>query len=374
MIALVTGANGFVGRNLCAALASIDGLEVRTITSGETRDDLAAKVTGADCIFHLAGCNRPTDPADFQRINHGLTSDLCEILKHMQSNAKVILSSSTQAALENDYGRSKLASEAALEALSAENGNPVAIFRLTNVFGKWARPNYNSAVATFAFNILNGLPIEVSDPSRVMNLVYIDDVVSALINSMNESFGGVVRPEVEPVHQISLGEIVEILQSIHASRQTLVLPDLSRDIVKRLYATYTSYQQTDAREYTLDIKSDPRGSLAEFLKSSAMGQIFISRTKPGITRGNHYHNTKPEKFLVLEGEALIKLRRIDSEEVQEHRVTGEEYKVVEMTPGWTHSIENIGPTTLVTLFWAGEIFDPQNPDTVFVPVHPQEAQ
>lgn len=368
MKVLVTGAAGFIGRHVCQALRLRDGVEVLTFTEENDPDELGNLASQADVVIHLAGVNRPPTPEEFETGNRGLTASLVDALKSSGNKAKVLISSSTQAELENDYGRSKLGAEQELERLNAENGNPVAIFRLTNVFGKWARPNYNSAVATFAYNIGRDEPIQINDPGRVMELVYIDDVVRTLLEAMDEDFTGIRRPQASPIHTITLQEIADILRSFKDMRTTLVLPDFSNPLVKKLYSTYIGYLEGDDREYGLDIKTDERGSLAEFIKSPQMGQVFVSRTKPGITRGNHYHNTKPEKFLVLEGEAVIRLRHVESDRVEEHRVKGEEYRVVDMTPGWTHSIENVGDRDLITLFWAGEPFDPQNPDTYWVPV------
>lgn len=368
MRVLVTGSAGFIGRHVCEALGRREGVEVLPFTEAHEASDLAGLAAQADAVFHLAGVNRPPTPDEYDKGNRGLTEELCAALSSAGNRAKVIVSSSSQAELDNPYGLSKLGAENALEKLSAENGNPVAIFRLTNVFGKWARPNYNSAVATFAVNIGRGEPVQVNDPGRVMRLVYIDDVVRAFTAALDDPFEGVSRPSAGPEHEATLQEIVDLFTSFRNLRTTLVLPDFSDQLVKKLYSTYVSYLDGPDREYGLDIKSDDRGSLAEFIKSPAIGQVFVSRTLPGITRGNHYHHTKPEKFLVLEGEAVIRLRHIESDEVQEHRVRGEDYRVVDMTPGWTHSIENVGDTVLITLFWAGELFDPANPDTFFVPV------
>jgi len=365
---LVTGAIGFIGKGICEALGRREGVQVLPFTENHDSSELAGLAAQADAVIHLAGVNRPPSPEDFDKGNRGLTEELAEALKAAGNKAKVLISSSTQAELDNAYGQSKRAAEEALEKLSQENGNPVAIFRLTNVFGKWAQPNYNSAVATFAYNIGRGEPVQVNDPDRVMKLVYIDDVVRAFMEALDEDFTGIRRPHAGPEHEITLQGIVDLFQSFRDIRTKLTLPDFSDPLVKKLYCSYISYLEGEDRAYTLDIKTDERGSLAEFIKRPEIGQVFVSRTKPGITRGNHYHLTKPEKFLVLEGEAVIRLRRIDSDEVQEHRVTGEDYKVVDMTPGWTHSIENVGQTTLITLFWAGEPFDPQNPDTFWVPV------
>ncbi len=242
------------------------------------------------------------------------------------------------------------------------------VFRLTNVFGKWCRPNYNSVVATFAHNIARNLPISINDPVRELELVYIDDVVAAMLATIDAAPEGVSEGKVSCVHRVTLGALANQLQVFHASRSTLVLPSFEVDFVKKLYATYLSYLEPDRFAYSLEQKTDQRGSLAEFLKSRQFGQLFVSRTKPGVTRGNHYHHTKTEKFLVVEGRAIVRFRHIEGGHVIEHAVSGSEFRVVDIPPGYTHSIENVGAGELVTLFWASEIFDPQRPDTVMMPV------
>ena len=245
------------------------------------------------------------------------------------------------------------------------------IFRLKNVFGKWCRPNYNSVTATFCHNIAHDLPISISDPARELDLVYIDDVIAAFIGCLDApGKHGCARREVEPSYRTTLGELAEKIRSFRASRQTLVLPSFEDAFTRRLYATYLSYLEGEAFAYKLEQKADPRGCLAEFMKSAQFGQLFISRTKPGITRGNHYHHTKTEKFLVVEGDAVVRFRPILGGEVIEHSVSGREFKVVDIPPGYAHSIENIGAGELVTLFWASEIFDPTRPDTFGLPVVP----
>jgi UDP-2-acetamido-2,6-beta-L-arabino-hexul-4-ose reductase len=368
---LVTGAAGFIGRHICEALNRQEGIEVLSYDEALNPGDIGPFAAEAEAVIHLAGINRPPTEEDFDKGNRGFTQTLCEALASSGKKAKVIFSSSAQAVLDNPYGRSKKQAEESLETYSEQTGAPVAVFRLTNVFGKWARPNYNSAVATFSHNIAKGLPIEVHDPQRMLKLVYIDDVVSAFLEALHEPFEGCVIRHAGPEHEITLQGVVDAFMSFKESRTSLVLPDFSDPLIKKLYATYISWLTGEERTYQLDIKSDPRGSLAEFIKAPAIGQVFVSRTKPGITRGNHYHHTKPEKFLVLEGEATVRFRHIETGELQEHKVTGEDYRVIDITPGWTHSIENTGTTTLITLFWAGELFDPNKPDTIFTDVLPK---
>ncbi len=364
MIVLVTGSGGFIGKHVVDALRRADHsvLEFDVQNSG---DDLRAALAEANAIFHLAGVNRPLEVSEFEQGNAGLTQDMCRILHDMARNPLVVMSSSIQAALENPYGKSKLHAEQALQSYSADANAPVAIFRLKNVFGKWCRPNYNSVTATFCHNIAYDLPISISDPEKKLDLVYIDDVVAALVSVLGNppDDGECEFREVPLSFESTLGNLADLIRSFRDSRTTLVLPDLADGFVKRLYSTYLSYLPEDCFSYPLDQKTDNRGSLAEFVKSKGSGQIFVSRTKPGITRGHHYHDTKTEKFLVVEGEAVIRFRHIHSDKVLEYSVSGKDFTPVDIIPGYTHSITNVGESELVTLFWASEMYDPDNPDT-----------
>jgi UDP-2-acetamido-2,6-beta-L-arabino-hexul-4-ose reductase len=360
---LITGANGFIGRNLTAHLARREGVEILPCDIATPPAVLQAFLKICDGVFHLAGVNRPQQIDEFERGNAGFTKELCRSLEAMGRKPFFIMTSSIQAEMDNPYGISKKNAEQALEGFSQRTGAPAVIFRLTNVFGKWCRPNYNSAVATFCHNIARDLPITVSDATREVRLVYIDDVIATLLRYLDRPPVGLERRQSHPEYAITLGNLVETVQAFRASRQTLRLPDMYDEFVRKLYATYLSYLENDGFAYSLEQQTDARGVLAEFVKQPHVGQMFVSRTYPGITRGNHYHHTKVEKFLVLEGEAVIRFRHIAEGNVVEYRITGGDFKVVDIPPGYTHAIENVGSTEMIVLFWASEVFDPSAPDT-----------
>jgi UDP-2-acetamido-2,6-beta-L-arabino-hexul-4-ose reductase len=364
---LVTGARGFLGRNLIAHLQARQNCVVTTFDLDNSRDDLRVGLETADIVYHLAGVNRPQVTEEFEIGNAGLTRDICEILRQLGRTPVIAISSSVQAALDNPYGISKRHAEEALREFGAQTGARVCIYRLMNVFGKWCRPNYNSVVATFCHNIANDLPIQISDAACELELVYVDDVVKAFLAEIQKVDGSSARPNI-PSFKLTLSDLASRIQSFHEMGANLLAPDFSVRFNQQLYATYLSYVPEEARRLQLQIRSDQRGSLAEFIKSNSFGQIFVSRTKPGVTRGNHYHHTKTEKFLVVEGEGIIRLRHIESTETSEYFVCGEAFQVVDIPPGYTHSIENIGVRDMVTLFWASEVFCPESPDTYFVPV------
>lgn len=368
---LVTGAAGFLGKNLCSALRQRQDLALFEHKIGGSEGALEAALLQVDLVFHLAGVNRPEKVEQFAQGNAALTDNLLQRLARAGRAPKVVLSSSIQAERDNPYGASKRGAEEALRRYCETTGAEGIAHRLKNLFGKWSRPNYNSVVATFANAIANELPFQISDPAAVVDLTYVDDVVAAFVAELDKP----ARPGYRfapalPSRAVTLGELVALLQSFRAQRKSLLLPDLAQPFVRALYATYLSYLPPEAAGYQLDIKLDPRGSLAELIKSPHFGQIFVSRTKPGITRGNHFHQTKTEKFMVVQGEGLIRLRQIHGDRVVEFRCRGEEYRVVDMLPGYTHSIENVGQVELVTLFWSSEVFDPARPDTIFEPVLP----
>lgn len=366
---LVTGSKGFIGKNLIIELKNrkyIDIFEYDTNTDPACLDSYCQE---ADFVFHLAGVNRPKDQAEYMEGNFGFTSFLLDTLKKYNNTCPVMFSSSIQAALDNPYGRSKKAGEDLLFSYSRETGARVLVYRFPNVFGKWCRPNYNSAIATFCHNIANDLPITVNDPNVVMKLVYIDDLVNELINGLDgkENRTGDFC-EVPIVYTTTLGRIVDLLYSFKNSRTDLSVPDMADDFTRKLYSTYLSYLPRDRFSYELKMITDHRGSFTELLKTPDRGQVSVNIIKPGITKGNHWHHTKNEKFIVVYGKGVIRFRRIDSEEVIEYYVSGEKLEVVDIPPGYTHNIENLGDTDMVTIMWANETFDPEKPDTYYLEV------
>ena len=365
---LVTGSAGFLGKNLCTHLTCRNDLIVNQYDLAPPPtppSDLQKFVAEADVIFHLAGVNRPENVADFEKGNAGFTQMLVDLLEQANRVPHIIVSSSIQAELDNPYGQSKRHGEQILENWAKKTGGKVSIFRLTNLFGKWCRPNYNSVVATFCHNIANDLPIEIRDPNYAVTLAYVDDVVAAFLAAAKapDCHHGAI-----PTTTITLGELAARIQFFHNMPKTLMIPDMSDRFNQQLYTTYLSYLPKEQWGYTPTINTDDRGNLAELLKSPSFGQMFVSRTKPGITRGNHYHHTKTEKFIVISGQATIRFRHIHGTEIIEFPVKGEDYRIVNIPPGYTHNITNTGSTELITLFWASEIFDKTKPDTFFLPV------
>ncbi len=380
MKVLVTGAHGFVGKNLCAQLNNIKAGKAKSypvILSEVMEYDLDTDPAlldeycrQADFVFNLAGVNRPQDPGEFMKGNFGFASTLLDALKKYGNTCPVMISSSTQAALDNPYGESKRAGEQLMFDYSRETGAKVLVYRFPNVFGKWCRPNYNSAIATFCNNIANGIPIQVNDPGMVMNLVYIDDVVDELISALkgSEHYDGNYCV-VPTVHTITLGGIVELLYSFKEMPQTLGVPHLADAFSKKLYSTYLSYLPQEKFSYPLKMNIDDRGSFTELIRTADSGQFSVNISKPGITKGQHWHHTKNEKFVVVSGHGLIRLRKIGTDEVVNIEVSGDKIEVVEMIPGYTHNIINLSETEdLVTFMWCNECFDPAHPDTFFEPV------
>jgi len=362
---LVTGSQGFIGRNLVATLSALPDTEVLTFDVEDTPESLPDLLGQAEFVFHLAGINRPQDPSEFKQGNVGLTQQLVDLLRAQGRQVPLLISSSTQAALDNPYGASKRQAEEVVRAYGRETGALVYVFRLPNVFGKWSRPNYNTVVATFCHNIAHGLPLEIHDPTRELSLVHVDDVVAEFLAAFRGTphRGADGEPAVPRVSSTTLGELAERIRRFPQTRLTREVPEVGDAFSRQLYSMYLSYLPQDAFAYSLDTRRDPRGWLAEVLRSPAMGQIFVSVTRPGIARGNHWHHTKTEKFLVVSGEAVIRFRQIDGTEVIEYPVSGLEPRVVDIPPGYTHNITNTGSTDLVTLFWASEPFDPARPDT-----------
>ena len=383
MNVLVTGAKGFIGKNLISTLHNIaDGKDKSfgidsdiTVFEYDIDTDpalLDAYCKNADFVFNLAGVNRPQDPKQFMEGNFGFASTLLDTLKKYDNNCPIMISSSIQAALNNPYGESKKAGEDLMFAYGEETGAPIFVYRYPNVFGKWCRPNYNSAVATFCNNIANDLPITVNDPSVEMTLVYIDDVVAELIAALkgeaNKKEDGYCYVPTE--HKIKLGEIVELIYSFAKQPQSLMLPEIpDNSFAKKLYSTYLSYLPKEKVAFPLKMNVDARGSFTELLKTDKCGQVSVNISKPGITKGQHWHHTKWEFFIVVSGHGLIQQRRIDSDEVLEFEVSGDKVEAVHMLPGYTHNIINLSDTEdLVTVMWANESFDPNHPDTYFEPV------
>ena len=371
MRVLITGANGFVGKNLQLHLAEREDIEVLLFTRDHTQIDLESLVSDADVVFHLAGINRPQDPAEFKQGNTDLTKALCDALQKAKSVAPVIYSSSIQAVANNPYGDSKRAAEDILLDYEKESGEPVYIYRLANVFGKWASPNYNSAVATFCHNLSQGLPIQVNDPSAKINLVYIDDVVASFLKVMDGQIEQSGFVEVEQQYHISVGELADQIQSFKGSRDNLITEDVGSGLVRALYSTYVSYLEPKQFSYQVPRYGDERGVFVEMLKTKGAGQFSFFTAHPGITRGGHYHHTKTEKFLVIKGRACFHFRHMFTGEFYELHTDGEQPEIVETVPGWTHDITNEGDDEMVVMLWANEIFDREHPDTYAKPVGKQ---
>jgi UDP-2-acetamido-2,6-beta-L-arabino-hexul-4-ose reductase len=363
---LITGADGFVGKNLRTRLGELGRFEILPFGRSHTPADLERLAGEADLVIHLAGVNRPPSPEQFTEGNSGFTAELCRILAAVNPGAPVIFSSSTQAELDNAYGHSKKAAEDAIRQYAAETGAKVAIYRLPNVFGKWSRPNYNSAVATFCHNLTRGLPIQINDPSSALTLVYIDDVVAEFIAAIDQLSQGVqpAAPRVAPEYRTTVGEVADQLRAFVASRDTLVTERVGTGLTRALYATYVSFLPTEAFAYGVPAHGDPRGVFVEMLKTPDSGQFSFFTAHPGITRGGHYHHSKTEKFLVIKGEARFRFRHMLTDERHELFTSGAKPTIVETVPGWTHDITNVGSDEMIVMLWANEIFDRQRPDTI----------
>ncbi len=365
---LVTGSDGFMGKNLRVALGRRPDVETVGFDVTNPPEDLERLAASADFVFHLAGVNRPKDPAEFVAGNVHLTARLLAALEGAGRCAPVVFSSSTQAAIENPYGASKRRAEDLVLDHHRRTGVPVRVFRFPNVFGKWSNPNYNSVVSTFCHNLTHGLPVQISNPANEVTFVYIDEVVRCLLSCLEPGISGGAFGEVAATFRVSLGELHDLVISFRDGRLRNEVPDLSRPFVRCLYSTYLSYLEPDQRAVPVGLKTDQRGWLFELVKSPHAGQIFVSRTKPGITRGNHFHDTKIEKFCVIRGRGRIRMRRMLTGDVVNYDVSDDPIRVVDIPAGWTHSIENTGTGDMLTIFWANEIFDPSRPDTFAAPV------
>ena len=365
---VVTGGNGFVGRNLRVRLHELGYHAVVSIGRDASAEERRVALESADFVYHLAGVNRPKDVSEFDAGNRGLTELLCDELRRTDRQIPLAYTSSAQAALDNPYGLSKRAAELVVERYAADTGARVHVLRLTNVFGKWCRPNYNSAVATFCYNIARGLPISVNNASAPLRLVYVDDVVDTLIRLLLPEGPTDREADVQPIYVTTVGEVAESLRGFAQSRDTRLTPRVGTGFTRALYATYLSYLAPEAFSYALTRHADPRGVFAEMLKTPDCGQFSFFTAHAGVTRGGHYHHTKSEKFLVVKGRARFGFRQVVTGELHEILVSGDEARVVERVPGWVHDITNVGDDELVVMLWANEIFDPAKPDTVAAPV------
>jgi UDP-2-acetamido-2,6-beta-L-arabino-hexul-4-ose reductase len=370
MKVLITGADGFIGKNLQLHLAERKDVEVVCFTRNHGVAQLPDLLQGVDFVFHLVGVNRPQDPLEFTTGNADLTLALCQVVSDVaQATGKhvpIICTSSTQAGRENPYGQSKLAAEQALQAATLSHGIPVHIFRLPNVFGKWCKPNYNSAVATFCHNIARDMPIQVNDPAAPVTLVYVDDVIERfmqLMDGADASLGPDGFASVAPQYTTTVGELALQIQAFKDSRSTLMTERVGTGLVRALYATYVSYLPVESFTYTVPQYADPRGVFAEMLKTPDCGQFSFFTAHAGITRGGHYHHSKTEKFLVIKGQARFKFRHMQTGQTHELVTTGDKSEIVETVPGWTHDITNIGADEMVVMLWANEVFDRERPDT-----------
>jgi len=368
MKVLITGANGFIGKNLVMYLDERQDVEVLSFTRDDSLNALEELVVDVDFVFHLAGVNRPQDAQEFQTGNTDLTSALCEAVENSGRQISILYTSSSQAELDNPYGSSKLAAEEMLLNLTAKHGSKVYLFRLPNVFGKWARPNYNSVIATFCHKIAHDLPIQIHDPQASINVVYIDDVISHFIALMDGKESSSTYVTVEPQYSITVGELANQLYAFRDSRNTLIIEAVGTGLVRALYSTYLSYLPPEYFTYEVPKYDDPRGVFVEMLKTHNSGQFSFFTAYPGVTRGGHYHHSKTEKFLVIKGSACFRFRHIVTGEFHQVNTNSEKPEIVETIPGWTHDITNVGDDEMVVMLWANEIFDRERPDTYAMPV------
>lgn len=368
MRVLVTGAQGFIGKNLIAHLKENNDFTVIPFTRDDSIDSLPNLINQTDVIVHLAGENRPNDIAEFDIVNSGLTKTLCDEIRKTGKRITLILASSTQSELDNPYGKSKRKAELAVEELAADTDCPVYIYRLPGVFGKWCKPNYNSVVATFCHNIANDLPIQINDKSISIRLNYIDDVIACFVNNINKSTKGIWWESIEPEYTITLGKLAEQVKAFRNSRNNLVIEHVGTGLVRALYSTYVSYLDTKKFTYDLPCHSDERGVFVEMLKTKDSGQFSYFTVNPRASRGGHYHHSKTEKFLVMKGKARFRFRNILNDETYEVITDGGSPKVVETVPGWTHDITNMGDDEMFVMIWANEIYSSEYPDTIFCKV------
>lgn len=364
-VVLVTGADGFIGRNLVTHLEQDPGLSIKKLTR-QNSSEVIEICKDVDVIFHTAGENRPKDPLDFKKTNVELTRTLVTALGQREQPVPFIFTSSTQASLDNPYGASKKEAEDLIFEYGKRNASPVYIFRLPNVFGKWSKPNYNSVVATFCHNLVKGIPLQINDPNYQMHLVHIDQVVAALTDCMDtQSSPAGEFCQIKNAHDITVGELAALLTQFWEARQTLQTPDLSSSFSKALYGTLTSFYDMADLGVRPTVHSDDRGWLFELVKSKTSGQIFVSSTHPGYTRGDHWHHTKVEKFTVIKGEGTLLFRRVQSDEILKYELSDKEIRIVDVPTGYVHAIHNKGTEDMILLIWASEMLDKENPDTYY---------
>ena len=367
---LVTGAKGFVGKNLVLELKNRGYNEIFEYDIDTPKELLNKYTKECEFVFHLAGVNRPKDASEFMKGNFGFTSELLDSLKENANKAPILITSSIQAKLDNDYGKSKKAGEDLLFEYSKQNNVDVFVYRLPNLFGKWCRPNYNSVIATFCNNVANNLPIQINDENVELTLAYIDDVVDEFISCLA---GKANKKDmfcyINVTHKEKLGYIANLINSFKESRNNLILPNVKEgSFEKKLYSTYLSYLDKNDFSYPLKMNIDNRGSFTELFKTLNNGQVSVNISKPGITKGNHWHHTKNEKFVVVKGKGIIRFKKVDESEIIEYNVSGEKLEVIDIPVGYTHSIENVGSEDMVTIMWANENFNPNKPDTYFLEV------
>jgi len=363
MRVLVTGAEGFIAKNLIIRLQEI-GVEVLKFTRKSSLKDLQAAISEVNFIFHLSGVNRPKNTIEFDKDNYNFTCELCKIISKNQHHISIIYTSSIQAEQDNPYGISKLQSENELIKLINLPETNVAIYRLPNVFGKWSKPNYNSVVATFCYNVINDIPLTIHDASSLLSLVYIDDLISSFLKMLECGIKKLEKPVIQNQYIITVGELAKIIKAFKSERNRGYISPVGNGLTRALYSTYLSFYQPQSFKYGLEPKSDSRGMFVEVLKTKDFGQFSFFTIYPGLTRGGHYHHTKNEKFLVAQGSARFKFKHIITNETYEIMTDGNKPEIVETIPGWSHDISNVGTDEMVVIIWANEVFDKKLPDTV----------